>query len=236
MTHTPRHASAGFSNPQTLDRMNPKKSLGLLAYRASESYNDWRLGIQTKGLVVPADFGADGEGCHAYLALSYKSLRRVLGDVSVQPDKDVFIDYGSGLGRIVAVAASMPFSKVIGVELSKGLHEVAVQNMKNAAPKLRCKDIELHNIDARAYAVPSDASVIFFFMPFNADILTVVLGNILRSVQASPRKVTILYAHPKGGVTLHHVLPKLPWLKLQSDTHIESNLHLMVATIDASKA
>jgi SAM-dependent methyltransferase len=216
--------------------MNPKQTLGLMAYRASEFYNDWRLGIQTKGLVVPADFGADGEGCHAYLALSYKSLRRVLGNVPVQADKDVFVDYGSGLGRVVAVAASMPYRKVHGVELSKGLHDVAVRNLQIAKPKLRCQNVELHNVDARAFAVPDDLSVIFFFMPFNADILTVVLNNILRSVQAAPRKVTILYMHPLGGVTLHHVLPKLPWLKLHSDTHVESNLHLMVASIDASKA
>lgn len=217
--------------------MSPKQTLGLMAYRASEFYNDWRLGIQTKGLVVPADFGADGEGCHAYLALSYKSLRRVLGKIPVQPGKDVFVDFGSGLGRVVAVAASMPYRKVIGVELSKGLHDVAVRNMQIAGPKLRCKNVELANIDARTFAIPNDLSVIFFFMPFSADILTVVLNNILRSVQAAPRKVTIVYMHPTGGgVTLHHVLPKLPWLTLHSDTLAESSVRLMMASIDTSKA
>ncbi len=49
--------------------MNPIKSAGLMAYRLSEVYHDWRLGIATQGLVVPADCGAQAQGCHPYLAL-----------------------------------------------------------------------------------------------------------------------------------------------------------------------
>ncbi len=214
--------------------MNPIKSAGLLAYRLSEAYNDWQLGIDTKGLVVPADYGAQSEGCHPYLALSYRGLRHLLKNIEVRADQDVFIDYGSGMGRVVVAAATLPFRKVVGVELSKGLHDVALRNVEQARLKLKCKNVELHLGDARHYDVPSDASVIYFFMPFDADILDAVLRNIHRSVQAAPRKVTILYVYPRTGVNLHAVMPQLPWLKLQSETHVESSLHLMVATIDAS--
>ena len=48
---------------------------------------------------------------------------------------DVFIDLGSGKGRMVlAAAARYPFKRVIGVELAEQLHEVARANVAEWSP------------------------------------------------------------------------------------------------------
>ena len=46
----------------------------------------------------------------------------------IRPD-DVFIDLGSGMGRMVLEAARYPFKRVIGVELVEQLHDLARANL-----------------------------------------------------------------------------------------------------------
>jgi hypothetical protein len=204
-------------------------------YQWIERLGDWRLGIDTRGLVVPDDFGDGAEGCHAYLGLSYTGLYRVLRHAPVRPGRDVFIDIGSGLGRVVfQAAASFPLKRAIGVEFSPGLHERAKANLASALPKLRCKQVTLYQGDARHYEIPDDATIIFFFMPFGPEILGPVLDNIHRSVQRVPRELTILYVYPSAAtVPLHIMLPGRPWL-LAEPEHRVSGLRLVVARIDGS--
>lgn len=206
--------------------------LGTLRYKLTEFYYERKFGIKTSGLVMPDDFGANADGCHAYLPLSYLALRSVFNTFSVKPSFDVFIDYGSGMGRVPLYAATFPFKKVIGVELSEKLNQVARQNLSQIQNRLVCNNVEIYEGDARAYPVPDDATIIYFFMPFSADILTEVLRKIHDSVIQAPRKLTILYVYPNGGgVTLHHVAPQLPWLKLIEEKALSSSLNLITATI-----
>jgi 16S rRNA G966 N2-methylase RsmD len=206
--------------------------LGKIRYKVTEFYYERKLGIKTSGLVMPDDFGAKGDGCHAYLPLSYLGLKSVFKTFSVKPNEDVIIDYGSGMGRVPLFAATYPFKKIIGVELSGQLNQIAKNNLKHVQDKLVCKDVEFYQGDAREYPVPDDASIIYFFMPFDADILSEVLTKIYQSVVSSPRKLTILYVYPTGGgVTLHQVAPQLSWLKITEEKALSSSLNLMIATI-----
>ncbi len=207
------------------------KSIGLAMYHAKEAYHDWRLGIRSKGFMVPSDYGHNADGCYPYLPLTYGGLHSVLRRVRLRPNQDVFIDFGSGLARVVAVAALMPFRKVIGVELSQSLHLEAQRNIDRVRPKLLCQDIELHQGDARDFAIPVDATVFYFFMPFDASILKTVLENIHRSVAAAPRPVQVIYVYPAHGVNLNDVKPQLPWLRLHEESPVESDIKLMLASI-----
>jgi len=40
-----------------------------------------------------------------------------------------FVDYGSGKGRVLLVASDYAFKKIVGVEFSKVLNDVAVANI-----------------------------------------------------------------------------------------------------------
>jgi hypothetical protein len=220
----------------------PAAKLRLLAglrhtlYQCSERFGDWKLGIDTRGMVVPDDFGAGSDGCHAYVGLSYLVLPRILRHARVRPGQDVFIDIGSGLGRVVfQAAASLPLKRAIGVEFSPGLHARAKINLANALPRLRCKQVTLHEGDARHYEIPDDTTIVYFFMPFGPQILGPVLDNIRQSLKRAPRDLKILYAYPSdGAVPLDVMRPERPWLRAEPALRITSGLRLVVARIDDS--
>jgi hypothetical protein len=220
----------------TANKPSRLASLRHKLYQWSERYGDWRLGIDTQGLVVPDDFGAGADGCHAYVGLSYLVLPRVLRHAPVRSGQDVFIDIGSGLGRVVfQAAASLPLKRAIGVEFSPGLHARAKVNLANALPRLRCKQVTLHEGDARHYRIPDDATIVYFFMPFGPQILGPVLDNIRQSLQRVPRDLTILYAYPRDGdVPLRIMQPERPWLRAEPALSITAGLRLVVARIDSN--
>jgi predicted RNA methylase len=51
-----------------------------------------------------------------YMPIPYRHLARMLSKVDMREDC-VFLDYGSGMGRVATVAATYPIRRVIGVEL-----------------------------------------------------------------------------------------------------------------------
>src|SRR5438105_15577545 len=63
-----------------------------------------------------------------YRPTSWLVLHRLLRDLDVD-ERDVFVDIGSGMGRVVLMAARRPFKRVIGIERSAELVEVARMNL-----------------------------------------------------------------------------------------------------------
>ncbi len=221
-------ASAPAAKPRALAALRHRW------YLWSERFGDWRLGgVDTRGLIVPDDLGAGADGCHAYLGMSYPALHRVLRHAPVRPGRDVFIDIGSGLGRVVfQAAASLPLKRAIGVEFSPGLHARAKANLARALPRLRCKQVALYQADARHFPIPDDVTIVFFFMPFGPQILGPALDHIRESVRRAPRELTILYTYPRdGAVPLRIMLPERPWLSAGPEISVTSGLRLVVAQI-----
>jgi len=99
------------------------------------------------------------------------------------------------MGRVVILAALRGFRKVIGVEYSVQLAEVARQNVQRAAKRLRCP-VEIVNADAQSYPLPDDADLIFMNNPFRGSVLASVIRNIRESIRAHPRKVWIIFVTP----------------------------------------
>jgi tRNA1(Val) A37 N6-methylase TrmN6 len=88
------------------------------------------------------------------------SLRRILPCSEVSPH-DVFVDVGSGMGRVVLLAAmSYPFQRVLGVEISGRLHEVALRNLDMSNARLQCP-VDLIQADALDAELPDDVTVVF---------------------------------------------------------------------------
>jgi len=112
-------------------------------------------------------------------------------------EQDVFLDYGSGLGRVLLMAAQYPFRRVLGVELSARLNERARRNVACCRGKLRCTDIEVIQADASAFVPPSDVSIMYLYSPFGPAILPRVLDNIHQSLEARPRELLLICKNPK---------------------------------------
>ena len=124
---------------------------------ATDLLFDRRYGVRTAGQVEPGELGLDGRGCMGYRPAGWTTLRRILPLREVS-DHDVFVDLGSGMGRVVLQAATYRFRKVIGVEISEALHRIAQENIERSRQRLRCPDIELVHADVLEYKFPDDVT------------------------------------------------------------------------------
>jgi precorrin-6B methylase 2 len=130
-----------------------------------------------------------------YLPSDWRDMRRALRGIEVGPT-DVFVDFGSGKGRMLYQAARYPFGRVIGVEISDRLTEIARENIEKNRHKLRCQRIELVTADAVDFAIPDDMTVAYFYHPFSGDTFKNVIDHVVRSLDRRPRRLTIIYQIP----------------------------------------
>ncbi|GAA0808000.1 methyltransferase domain-containing protein [Spirilliplanes yamanashiensis] len=155
-----------------------------------------RYGIRTSGEVELADLGLAAADRRSYKPSPWLGLRRALPRRSVSPD-DVFIDIGSGRGRVVFQAARFyAFRRVIGVELSPQLHAEAVANIERNRASLRCAEVRLYCGDVLDVPIPDDVTVAYLYNPFAGAVFATVAGRLLASVDRRPRRLRIVYANP----------------------------------------
>lgn len=187
------------------------RTLRLMYVHISDAYQEWRLGIRAGGLVAsqgtyynPTDFAA------------FKSIMRC---ISIHPGRDVFIDYGSGKGRVLVMAATYPFRRVIGVEISDEMNQIARRNVEKVRRRLTCTDVEVITLDATQYELPADVNVIYFFNPFLEEVHQGVMAQIEKSLRTAPRPVTLIYY----GAQFADKMDSCGWLRrtqtLQFDRH-----------------
>lgn len=135
------------------------------------------------------------EGTNAYI------FQKMISRVELDPSKVTFIDFGSGKGKAMFMAAERGFRKVIGVEFSIELVEICRRNLEIFKAKSRSKtEFEILHMDASEYEIPADANLMFFSNPFNEAVTEKVIGNILRSYDQTPREVWVVHLHPQGNM------------------------------------
>jgi SAM-dependent methyltransferase len=155
-----------------------------------------RYGIRTSGVIELDELGIAAPDRERYKPAPWLTLRRALPRGSVGAD-DVFVDFGSGMGRVVFQAAMRyPFKRVTGVELSARLHEVARTNIDRNRHRLRAREVELVHGDVMDYEVPDDVTVAFFANPFVGHIFATVVDRLIASVDQAPRRLRIIYFNP----------------------------------------
>ena len=153
---------------------------------------DPALGVETAGRFDLAAVGLDGPGRVNYAPAGWLDLPRMLPRREVCGD-DVFLDLGAGKGRIVLMAARYPFARVIGVELSDHLTEIARRNVAACHLRPRCRDIQLVTADVLDYAIPDDVSVVYMFHPFDGAVFDAAIERLIESADRRPRRLRLLY-------------------------------------------
>jgi SAM-dependent methyltransferase len=127
-----------------------------------------------------------------YLATPPSTLQPALAALPVKHEDFTFVDIGCGKGRALMVAAQFPFRRLIGVEISPELCQIARANVAlNPAWKDR---ISIVNQDAIKFHYPEGALVLFAYYPFLTTILRRVLMNLKRQLRRSPRPAYLLFA------------------------------------------
>jgi len=88
-----------------------------------------------------------------------------------------FVDVGAGKGKACFYASSaMSFDKIVGIEFSKSLIEIAKRNQT----RYRATNIDFQLADAAQYLLPAGNALIFLFNPFDEVILNAFIENNLK--------------------------------------------------------
>jgi hypothetical protein len=166
-------------------------------------------GIATLGELTLAGLPQDG---FPYIPSRAGSARRALRDLPIRDYADfTFIDFGSGKGRVLFIAAEYPFRRIQGVEFAKELHFEATQNLlRYRHRKQRCRKIESLHMRAEDFSFPNENLVLYFFNPFPAPVLERVLGRLSASLEQHPRDVFLLLLFPE----MAHIVDAMPRLRI----------------------
>ena len=133
-----------------------------------------------------------------YVASPWHVLPRALRYVGVS-ERDTFVEFGCGKGRVVHQAARWPFHRVIGVEISPVLAEIARAGLAARKRQHRCRDVEIVVSDVTEFRVPDDLTIGYFFDPFSDEAFDAVVRGIVDSIDRAPRRVRLIYVHPRLG-------------------------------------
>ncbi len=160
---------------------------------------DKRHGLDTKGTINPDKLDISTtrkKQAVMYTPTSSVTFALVLSELPIDYSPYVFVDYGSGKGRALSIAAHFPFMRILGVELSPKLCQICQNNINHLKRKqLKCQSIIIHCKDATTFELPQEPLVIYFFQPFKQEIFSIVLKNICRSLQQNFRHI-IICAYP----------------------------------------
>ena len=156
-----------------------------LLYHA-EDYLFEKMNSLEFGGVIHKDILFTDESHSSKFSTSYQAVwcRNLRAIFSVIKHKNFifnnFIDIGSGKGKACLYSYRRSnFNKIIGIELSSKLHEIAVQNKK----RLRADNVEFIVKDALEYKLPNETNLVFMFNPFGPEVLMQFLKNNLDHFQ-----------------------------------------------------
>ncbi|MEU7315864.1 class I SAM-dependent methyltransferase [Streptomyces sp. NPDC007083] len=178
---------------------------------------DTSLGVETGAPVEPWEIlEADDstlENNSRYSPTPVRTVRSAITAAGVRYERISFVDFGSGKGRVLLIAAEFPFKRVIGVDYSSDLCATARRNVEHTtknSPAPR-SPIEIHHKDARDLEIPDDAGFFYFYEPFSATVAATVLDNIEASLARTPRSAVMCLV---GSALLPEVEQRAAWTQL----------------------
>jgi predicted RNA methylase len=158
-------------------------------------------GVDTGGEIHPSSMH-DVESDNRIYGVEYKAtrvdlFRQMTRASDIEPHCYTFIDYGSGKGRGLLLASQLPFRRVVGVEYSPTLHQIAEQNLHVVRfAKRRSGPVESVCEDAVRFQIPEEPVVLYFYNPFTRQIMESVRDNLVRSYEGNPRSIVVIYHIP----------------------------------------
>jgi SAM-dependent methyltransferase len=169
--------------------------------RASYRLRGWLDALTRERGLDTTEVAVELEHFHServtYQPSDWRWLRRALPASEVKPG-DVFVDFGCGKGRVLLCAAEYPFARVIGVEISPRLSEIARRNVARARERSRlgCQDIEIVTSDVVDFVPPDEMTHAYFYYPFVGETRRRVLESITASLERRHRELTMIWSLP----------------------------------------
>jgi hypothetical protein len=167
-----------------------------LAARLDQRF-DHTYGVETSKYVKLSRLGFDAEDqrlSRDYAASPVRTLRCLLSRLPRNLRSFTFIDFGSGKGRTLMVASDYAFRRIVGVEFSDELHRIAEANLRSyRSRRQRCHDLASVCARAEDFPLPDGDLVLYFFNPFEPELMQRVLGNATAAWRQTPRTIYLLF-------------------------------------------
>ena len=129
------------------------------------------------------------EACHRW--------RETLPPSAARVETYSFVDVGAGKGRVLLLAAELPFRKVIGVELNEELARIARKNVTlwNRTAKPQTK-IRVLREDAMEFRWPQTPLLVYLNNPFECALVERLAADLTTVAASGPGLVDVLYVNP----------------------------------------
>jgi SAM-dependent methyltransferase len=181
--------------------------IGTLEHYAKKSVLDFQATmfdlmhhVETGGAILVRDLQTDSPNRKfgfKYQGTPPWTFHKIMKQLALPWEQFSFIDIGSGKGRVVLLASDLPFRRIVGVEFSSDLTDIARRNLRTyRSSSQRCSNLDLLCADAAAYEFPDEPLLIYFSNPFDASIMQAMLSNIESSLRRKPRPAWMIYHHP----------------------------------------
>ncbi len=161
---------------------------------------DSRFNVDTFGIVEVEnlDISKDQKREAVEYAPTPATFGIILSSMQLDFSEYVFVDMGSGKGKVLFMASSFPFSEIIGVEISETLCQSAGKNINRFKSSFQnCFNLNVICSDAKSFTIPEDRLVLYFYNPFSEKIMKDVLNSICLSLNKKPRSIFIIYYNPQ---------------------------------------
>jgi SAM-dependent methyltransferase len=187
------------STPYYMVRYYPRRMRTLAVRRRNLAF-DRAYGVDTATPIKIGALDVDGTSWlygSSYEAVSDRDLFEIVSLLKIEHSEYTFIDLGSGKGKALLLASDYPFRRIIGVEFSQQLHEVAVQNIAQYKKDTQlCRDIRSVCADAMTYELPDESMVVFLANPFGVEVMSVVVERLEALLKSGQRKIFVAYLFP----------------------------------------
>ena len=161
-----------------------------------------------------------------YQAANYYLLEKAFDFLQKEKVEGNLIDFGSGKGRIMAVAAFYGYKNIKGIEFAAALSAEAKKNIEGIQSKYPETNFSIITENAVNYEIDREDSIFFFFNPFDEKVLLDVVKNILKSLKKHPRKIFVVYINPmhqeifeSAGFNEDYYFSKLEYLEVSIMTY-----------------
>ncbi|MGN1231809.1 MAG: SAM-dependent methyltransferase [Anaerotignum sp.] len=153
----------------------------------TEQQWDKKLNIHTIGRL---DAHAD-QYHYPYEPTPYSVLER-LAERGYIRKESILVDYGCGKGRVSFFLHDVLGCRAIGLGYDEEIFRQAEQNKTTAVKK---QGVTFFCENAEEFSV-EQGDCFYFFNPFSVEILKGVMGRILESYYASPRRMLLFFYYP----------------------------------------
>lgn len=133
-----------------------------------------------------------------YQPTSPEMFTQILEAYPLPYEECIFIDCGSGKGRVLLLASELPFKRIIGVEFASDLAEIARSNIQGyRSPTQECGHLETVCVDATVFPFPEEPTILYMYNPFAGAVMKKFIQHVENSLKEYPRSFFVLYRNPK---------------------------------------